>query len=331
MAGSRLLAAYAAVGKDALKRERALARFRQRSQGPFADFDFDEIEASKEMDEEALARILASLDRFPMGPGPRLVVLRSAEELPKFAAEGLAAYLSDPNPEASLLVLAERLDKRSKLYKAIAAQGAQAIIDCAPPRAKDLSGQVVAMAAELGLSIDFDASRELIDRVGKDTVMLSRTLRTLRELNPGERRITRRLVETSVSRVAGPGPWAVADAVAARDARSALASLGAMEPGSEISVHLFVTRRIRELLIAKELDAEGRSRDLAGCLGLKPYEAWRCKNHLRDARRFSRTELVGALEGALACELALKGSKDSKTVLTLWIVSVCAGARARIA
>ena len=59
--------------------------------------------------------------------------------------------------------------------------------------------------------------------------------------------------------------------------------------------------------------------ELAATLKL---QAWQVKNHLTWARRFSMTELVSALEGAVDVELALKGSADSETALLLWITNI---------
>lgn len=340
MADAKLLPAYLAVGKDELKRRRVLERFRARLDGTFADFDFDEVTASKEMDGEALARLLASLDQFPMGAGQRLVVVREAQELPKFAMDALTDYLSEPNPDASLLLLAEKLDRRSRLYKAVQGLGRQAVMDCEAPSGRDLSGQVGAMASELGLSLDYEATRELIDRVGKDPVMLSRTLRTIRELAPDARRIDRRFIEGSVSRVESPGPWIVADAVAARDVGAALRALNAMGPGDAIAVFSLVSQRLRELLVAREQDSRIGAQELARLINEvqprradgrpgRPRQAWQVKNHLRDSRRFTRAELVEGLADALACEAALKGSQDSESALVSWVLGLCVGATAR--
>lgn len=337
---SRLLAAYLAVGGDELKRQRTLELFRARLEGPFADFDFDEVTASKDLEGEALERLLASLDQLPMGGGQRLVVVREAQELPKAARNALADYLSAPNPDASLLLLADRLDKRSRLFKAIRALGAKAVIDCELPQRKALGGKVSDMARELGLLLDYEATRELIDRVGQDPMAISRTLRTIRELDPSASRLDLRFIEEHVSRVERPGPWVVADAVAARDARGALRALAAMGPDDAIAVFTLLTQRIRELIVAREQDPRVSPQELARIIDRvqprrrhgragRPRQAWQVKNHMRDARRFSRAELLEALAGALECEMALKGSSDSANALVSWVLGICAPSESR--
>ena len=76
--------------------------------------------------------------------------------------------------------------------------------------------------------------------------------------------------------------------------------------------------RIRELIVAKALDARGQGRELAATLKL---QSWQVKNHLTWHVAFD-AELVAALEGAVDVELALKGSADSQTALLLWITNI---------
>ena len=88
---------------------------------------------------------------------------------------------------------------------------------------------------------------------------------------------------------------------------------------SYVWTYTLLCGRIRELIVAKALDARGQGRELAATLKL---QSWQVKNHLTWARRFSMAELVAALEGAVDVELALKGSADSQTALLLWITNI---------
>ena len=335
MAGPlRLLAAYAALGTDTLKRDRTIIRFKDRLDGPAAFFDLDELTATSSMEEEDSARLIASLNQLPMGRGQRLVIVRDAQELPASIRGDLVAYLANPNPDASLLLVADKLDARSKLYKAIAALGKAAIIRCDAPKGKDVGSQVQRMASELGLHMEPLAQAELIDRVGANPALLSRALRTLREQDPELSHVTEGLIRSSVARTESVAPWVVADAVISRNGRKALEFIAESDDGSLIGYHIWITRYLREALVAKELEAEGWGEQrgeemLAERFGERPQEktpanAWRHRAPWRASRRFSRAELVSALAGALDVENALKGSANEKSELVRWICSICA-------
>ena len=127
-------------------------------------------------------------------------------------------------------------------------------------------------------------------------------------------------VERWIVRTAEVQPWDFLNAVSARDMRRSL-ELFKLLPSQELPCGLtqLLCGRIRELIVAKALDARGQGRELAATLKL---QSWQVKNHLTWARRFSMAELIAALEGAVDVELALKGSADSQTALLLWITNI---------
>ena len=126
-------------------------------------------------------------------------------------------------------------------------------------------------------------------------------------------------VERWIVRTAEVQPWDFLNAVSARDMRRSLELFGLLPAKSYVWTYTLLCGRIRELIVAKALDARGQGRELAATLKLQP---WQVKNHLTWARRFSMAELVAALEGAVDVELALKGSADSQNALLLWITNI---------
>ena len=80
----QLLAAYLAVGPDELKRKEAVSRLKARAAGPFEAFNLEEIEASADLEPQAL---LSSLNTLPMGSDRRIVVVENAEKLAKPVSE----------------------------------------------------------------------------------------------------------------------------------------------------------------------------------------------------------------------------------------------------
>ncbi len=329
----KLLGAYAAVGGDTLKRDRAITRFKDRLEGPAAFFDLDEITASSSMDEEEIARLIASLDQLSMGGGQRLVIVREAQALPPEARDALVSYLKDPNPESSLLLVADKLDARSKLYKAVSALGKGAIINCKEPEKRSVGSQVDRMAAELGLELDPLAKNELIDRIGANPPLLSRALRTIREQHATLGWVDVDMIRATVERAEAAAPWTVADAVISKDGKTALELIFESGQESHIGYHVWITRSLRHALVAKELEREGYGEQrgteiLAERFGARPQErgpqnAWRYRKQWRGARRFTRAELVELLKRALDVEDALKGSANGESELVRWVCEIC--------
>lgn len=316
MAEQQLLPAYLIVGADEFKRTSALDRMRARlERSGMAAFNLDERDMSKD---PQIDDIIASLNTFPMGSEFRLVILDHCEKLPKAVSEPLIEYLGNPSPTTVCLLVATSLAKNTRLYKAAAKIGPKAIIDCTPKKAWEMPKQVVAMARAHGKAISMPAAEELVSRAGENTRMLDNEIKKLAAMVPGPS-IELADIERHVMRTAEVKPWDLLNAVAARDLVRALELLDLQPDHSEVRLWSLLVTRVRELMVAKALDARGQARDLAAELGV---QAWQVKNHVGWARRWRMDELVAALEGAVEVELALKGSRDGALALRMWIIQM---------
>ena len=314
---NKLLPAYLVVGSDELKREAAVRRLRSRVPADLADFNLDEFEG-KAIDDPG--ELLAALDTMPFGADFRLVVVSGAEALAKPVSEALVGYLANPNGACVLCLVAEKLAKNTRLYKAVAKVGARSVVDCAPLKRWNLPPYVVRLAEGRRLAMDVDAAEELVNRCGESTVMLDNQVATLAELVGASGRITRADVEANVAQTAEVSPWAFADAVCERDAARSLRLLGLMADPSPVFLQMVLAGRLRELACAQSLAARGASSELARELGRAP---WQVKNHARWARGFAPGEPARLLAAAARCERDVKGSADSETALVRLVLAIC--------
>lgn len=314
MAENNLLPGYLIVGADEFKRSTAIARMRARlEKSGMADFNLDERDM---MHEQQVDDVIASLNTLPMGSDFRLVILRNCDRLGKMVSEPLVEYLSNPSPSTVCLIVAEKLAKNTRLYKAVAKLGAKAVVDCTPKKAWELPKQAIAMARGHGKTLSQAAAEELVSRAGESTRLLDNELRRLAQQVEAPS-IELADIERLVVRTAEAKPWGLLDAVSARDMQRALEYLALQPEKSEIRLYALLVGRIRELIVAKALDARGAGRELAATLKV---QGWQVKNHLAWARRYKMDELVGALSAAADVELALKGSRDSALALRIWIM-----------
>lgn len=316
MAMAPLLPAYLIVGTDEVKRDAAIERLKGRlAASGMLDFNFDERDMRKDQEPD---EVLSSLNTFPMGSDFRLVILRGCDRLPKHLSEPLVSYLEDPAPTTVALVVADSLAKNTRLYKALAKLGPKAVIDCAPKKRWELPKQVQGMARRYGRELSLSAAEALVARAGTSTRMLDNELKKLAAMVPGTQ-IDVEDVEHHVVRTAEVQPWDFLDALSARDLPRALELYGCLPAHSEVRIYSLMVTRIRELIVAKALDARGQGRELARALGVKD---WQVKNHIRWARGFKMERLVGALREAVEVEQALKGSRDAGVAMTRWIAHI---------
>lgn len=309
--------AYLIVGSDELKAKEATKRLRGRLEPGFEAFNLDERVASSDLDPQDL---LSSLNTLPFGSGFRLVLVTSADHLPKPVSEAIVSYLADPNQGCVLCLVAEKLAKTTRLYKAVAKVGEKAIVDCAPAKRWDLPKRVVRMAQVRGMRIDERAADELIARVGESTTMLDQQVGTLAELCRGAGVITRADVERYVTRTAEVKPWDFLDAVCARDAVRALELYRLMQNPSEIALIAMLVGRLRELVCAQSLAARGQGGSLATVLG---KQQWQVKNHARWAGRFGAGELAQALISCARSDYALKTGADPQIEFCALVLGIC--------
>lgn len=318
-----LLPAYLIVGADELKRDATVRRLRSRVPADMADFNLDELDGASL---EEPGQLISSAQTMPFCADFRLVIVNGAGELAKPVSEAVVSYLADPNPQCVLCLVAEKLAKNTRLYKAVAKVGPHSVIDCAPLKRWELPPYVVKLAQKRGLSMDNAAAQELVERVGESTVALDNQIATLAQLVGDAGRITLADVEANVAQIAEVSPWAFADAVCERNAPRAMEMLNLMKAPSLVFLHSVLVGRLRELICAKSLDARGAANGLARELG---RQSWQVKNHVRWSRAFGEEELVELLGQAAVCERALKGSQDSEAAFARFVLAMASPNAAR--
>ena len=315
---SKLLNAYLIVGEDALKRRTALERLRKRlfPDGE-SDFDHESFVGENANGED----IVASCNTLPFMSEYRLVELSNVDKLSKASTEALAAYLASPSESTILALHGEKLAKSTRLYKAVAAIGKTAVIDCTPPKRYELVKNVRNMAVTYGFTMNADACEALVELVGENTVHIDAELSKLALSRTGNAPVTRRDVEHFVARTSEPKPWNLADAFSKRDLAECMHLVDLIKTSSPYVLIAQLSTRVRELICAKSLAERGEAASLPDMLKVP---AWRVKNHVAWSRNYSSTELRHALSSARDCERAMKSGKDPQTALRDWIVRTVA-------
>lgn len=313
-----LLPVYLVVGEDALKRATVMKRLRARLSS-MGDLSFNADEFNGEV--STGADIVGACNTLPFASPIRLVEVRGADKLKKSDTEEIVSYLSSPNQTTVLELVADKLAKNTRLYKAVMAYGKGAIIDCTPRKRYELPKTVRSLAVGHGVTLTEGAANKLIDLVGEDTIRLDNELKKVALAHRGTGAVGDREIVDMVSHTAEVKPWEFVDAFAARDMSACLRCLERMESVSPHALLAMCTTRLRELICARSLAARGNALGVASALKMPD---WRVKNHVAWARRFTFSELRHALITARDTERAMKSGVDPKAAFLDWVLAVTA-------
>ena len=319
-----LLPVYLVVGEDALKRAAVLKKLRARV-AEYGDLSFNSDELDGEFAEGSA--IVTSCNTMPFASDLRMVYVRNADKLKKADSEALVDYLKAPSASTVLALEAEKLAKTTRLYKAVAAHGAKAVIECAPLKKAELPKTVRAMAVGHGVTFTEGAARALVELVGENTVHLDNEIKKIALAHRGTDAVNENEVMAMTARMTEVKPWEFVDAFAARDLRKCMLYLTRMESTTPHALIAMCVNRIRELICAKAMAkrGNGNAATLAKALGAYGGRAvpdWRVKNHAAWARKFTEEELRAALRSARDAEQAMKSGSDPQATFVDWTLSV---------
>ena len=313
------LPVYLICGEDELKREFVMERLVKRMSA-LGDLDFNRdnlLGPGTTADE-----LIGACNTLPFMSEKRLVQVKEADKLPKATQEALVDYLADPCQTTVLALIATKLAKNTRLYRAIAKVDKKAIISCEPKGKRDLPSQVQSIAASHQLQISLPAANELIAMVGESTVHIDTELRKLASaLGPGAQ-VTEQHLHQYVTRVSEVKPWELADAVVERNGRKVAVLLSRMTSQSPFGLLTMTLNRLRELLVTKDFERMGNrnTNALASELG---QQEWKVRDHFRKASRFTQEELEAAIISGAELEGAMKSGGDPNMLFERWALEIC--------
>ena len=214
----------------------------------------------------------------------------------------LEAYVRDPVPQTTLVMVASDVDRTRKIYKTLQKHGT--IVECwglrggrddridlreVARRAEQVVKEAVSQA---GQQIEPAAARLIAERAGIDIARLRGDLERLVLYAAGKPKISLEDARQIVSAETAQDDWAVTNAIQRRDAAEGL----------------------RQLALA--LDAGGVSYQILGQL------AWFVREKLvvSDPRR-----VPAAIEALFRTDLELKSSGDARVLLERLVVQLCRG------
>jgi DNA polymerase III subunit delta len=330
--GGKLRPVYVFVGDEGFFRKRfreaILEHLVPADRHDFSLFEFDlaETDLSEILDRVRTPSLMACFQVFFVRGVKTLFGRGSNEE--KLAA--IQDYCQSPNPDALLVFVADhiripsdvrRMDMtdRERYERIRETMGPFCgIVELARVEESEAVRWVSEYCSSRKVKIDTDASRELVDALGGDMMMISNEIEKLILYAGEKRRITLADVETMVLAAKQRSLYELTDAISAKDRVRALAVLDALLSAGDVDEvaigHLYMlAKAFRQMLVILERNVRDQ-RTLWAALWqgfrVPPFAA---EDIIRQARRYkSKRELTGAIRLVAKADLALRSNPPSK-------------------
>lgn len=309
------------VGAERFLVERAVASLRAAAVGDGPTGFNEEVFHGRGL---SASSVLSAARTLPMMASRRFVLVRDTEAMAAAELDALAGYVEAPADSTCLVLVAGKLDGRTRLAKA--AKKAKVLVEAQPLKGGALRAFAEREARSRGHQIAPAAAEALLEGTGEDLAALDDALERLSlYVGPGAP-IDVAAVEACVLPVRTDSIWALVDGVSAQDTRRALGAAAALLADREppLRILAMVARQLRIVARMREALAAGQSpQDAARAAGAPPFKA---RDLTQAARRFDAAALRAAFAVVSETDLALKGSKrPGDVVLEEAILRLCGG------
>ena len=243
---------------------------------------------------------------FPVFADRRLVIVKNVHEASAGQLEGLLAYVVDPVPETVLLLTAEKIDARRKIFQVLKKTGTA--IEFKKIYDNQLPSFVRDLAKSFDVTLTGDALKLFCKRVGTNLVEVQGELEKLVGYL-GERDLAEESdVAAIVSGTRIESIFDLTDALGQGDVSTALTLLDRLlaEGQAPLMVLAMMTRHFRQMWKIRELTAQKTPQsELPKRVGVSPYFL---KGLMQQANRFNSQHYRQVFSQFLATDLALKSS-----------------------
>jgi DNA polymerase-3 subunit delta len=256
---------------------------------------------------------------------PRHAVVVRRAELLKGDEEAVGQYADDPAPDATLVLVAAKPDRRRNPWKRLLPKAT--VHDAAPKRGRALREHVEHELRARGLRFARPAFDDLVAEVGQDLRRLMGEVDKVEAFAAGRREISADDVAAVLGRGLGQPLYLLSDAFASRDAGRSLELVERLlgDGGEALRILSALHRSARQVRAARALGEAGVSRDQIGARLLPANVQFKLDALLSAARRWTEPDLRRGLAALGEADRRLKTGGDGHTALVAAVAESCGG------
>lgn len=284
------------------------------------DFNFDRFSAKS----DSVNTIIDACRTLPMMGNMRLVIVRDAESINKDEGEAWQNYFSKSSPTTKLVLVADKIDKRIKLWQQASKRGW--VKELKVPFQNQLPQWVIGQASKRGLTLSVQAAYALADSIGCNLMALISAIEKLEIFATPRKKIEMADVEALAGGFLSKSIFDFTDKVGSRNFKEAQSLLDQImvtgEPPGRIL--FMMTRHFRILLLAQEAVKNGLSEnEAAQMLGVHPFFV---KTYVGQAKKIPFKTLRKIYEDILVADRSAKSSPlHPRYVIDRFLMQTCLG------
>ncbi|MBU4484604.1 DNA polymerase III subunit delta [bacterium] len=282
------------------------------------DMSFDRFSGK----ETSFDRIVDAARTLSMFGGQKLILVKDASNIKKGNIEALLNFLKKPEPNSVMVLVAEKIDGRTKFGQVVNKNAA--VLECKPLYENQLPSWIHMEAQTKQKRFSQQAAIYLADIVGNDLGQLSQAIEKI-ILYVGKKPIIDvEDVEKVISDTSHKSVFNFTNSLGKKDRRGSLKLLNNLMRNGEIPLMVFsmVTKHFRLLLKAKGLlQRRLGEHELAQGLKVHPFFV---KDYVFQSNLFSLDELKTKFRDLYETDRALKSSKLPRhLILEKLILETC--------
>ncbi|MGE0763502.1 MAG: DNA polymerase III subunit delta [Bdellovibrionales bacterium] len=282
------------------------------------DFNSDQFFAG----DDDVIKIRDTIEMLPMMSPRRLVVVRNVQSFKEKDWDVLAPIFDQPVDSTTLVLLADKVDKRRKTFKRLAETST--VVELSRPYDNQLAAWIDYIGAKHGLTIQNEAAALLRQLIGASLTELNNEVLKLRDFVGPRKSVDAEDVLKVVSRSKADSVFDLTNAIGRQDRAMALQSLAhLLEHGqNEIGAVAMIARHIRILSAVRDGVREGMPPTKL-CLkaGIPQFFL---KDYQSQARLWSDSKITQMIHALKDTDKALKSSPVSSHIwLENFILKAC--------
>ena len=249
---------------------------------------------------------VAAAEQLPMMSNRRVVKIRDFAKLREADEQVLISYLKNPVPSTTMILVADELDKRKGLSKALLESCT--VVDFSPLKDPEAKSWCESRLKELKTTADAQVLNEIVRLVGTDIQTLSTELDKLASAAIDTHKISLELVDDLIGRSRELSNFELADHLLAKNRKRALETLyRLLDDGAEpVMLVGLIAGNYHRLALGKDLLARGGPAEVFRSVALPPFKR---DSYIATLQRSDSEKIARGIQLIANADLAIKTSQ----------------------